>query len=160
MRVGRAVGCFFAAYAIVTVLAGTSTLVYAGVNHTEAADAAAVSPVLSPSFTATVPFHVLIMVLVFTPFAALYWRKGARADRVRETLLLSVLWIVSAMVVDFVGFVLIKNPWSLTPHQFYVDYQPWITLIYAAIFASPWLWLGITSVRRANYGSSAISPRV
>jgi hypothetical protein len=31
----------------------------------------------------------------------------------------------------------IENPWSMSAREFYVDYQPWITLIYAAIFASP-----------------------
>ena len=35
------------------------------------------------------------------------------------------------------GWVLIKHPWSLSFNEFYVDYQPWITLIYLAIFAGP-----------------------
>lgn len=35
------------------------------------------------------------------------------------------------------GWVLIKHPWSLSFKEFYVDYQPWITLIYLAIFAGP-----------------------
>ncbi|HTJ37170.1 MAG TPA: hypothetical protein VL738_28415 [Dactylosporangium sp.] len=157
MRTGRALGCFAAAYAIVTVLAGASTLIYATINHTEDADARAVSPVLSPSFTATVPYHVLIMVLVFTPFACLYWRRADGRDPVRETLRLSVVWTVAAVVVDFVGFVVVQNPWSLTPHQFYVDYQPWITLIYAAIFVSPWLRLAMA---RSRQGSRTILPRV
>ena len=38
-----------------------------------------------------------------------------------------------AIVVDYVGFVLIKNPISLTPHDFYIGQFPWIYLIY--IFA-------------------------
>jgi hypothetical protein len=45
------------------------------------------------------------------------------------------------MLVDFVGFVVIKNPWSLSVRQFYIDYQPWITLEYVAIFLSPWMRL-------------------
>ena len=41
------------------------------------------------------------------------------------------------IVFDVFGWVLIKHPWSLSFKEFYVDYQPWITLIYIAIFAGP-----------------------
>lgn len=43
------------------------------------------------------------------------------------------------------GWVLIKHPWSLTFREFYADYQPWITLIYAAIFLGPVNWLFFTA---------------
>ena len=33
-----------------------------------------------------------------------------------------------------IGWVMIKHPWSLSFKEFYIDYQPWITLIYIAIF--------------------------
>ena len=35
------------------------------------------------------------------------------------------------------GWILIKHPWRLTFKQFYVEYQPWITMIYVAIFLGP-----------------------
>ncbi|WP_433060968.1 hypothetical protein [Dactylosporangium sp. CS-033363] len=145
MRVLRATVCFFAAYAVVTVLAGAVTLIYGAVNHTADADARAGSMVLAPSFTATVPYHVVIMLVVATLFGMLYWRRPA--GRRHEALALAVAWTGAAMLVDFVGFVLIENPWSLTPHELYVDYQPWITLLYAAMFVSA-------------YGSRTILPRV
>ena len=47
------------------------------------------------------------------------------------------VWAIICIVVDLVGWVLIKHPWRLTFKEFYVDYQPWITLIYLAIFAGP-----------------------
>jgi hypothetical protein len=142
----RALACFGAAYVIVTVLAATITGIYAGVRHTAAADRLATSPVEKPSFADTVPYHVLVMLVVWPVFAWLYFRTARRVGRraqVRETALLSVSWTVAAMIVDFVGFVLIKNAWSLTPHQFYVDYQPWISLIYLSILASPWIRLAL-----------------
>lgn len=43
----------------------------------------------------------------------------------------------NTIVFDVFGWVLIKHPWSLSFKEFYVDYQPWITLIYIAIFAGP-----------------------
>ena len=36
------------------------------------------------------------------------------------------------------------HPWSLTFKEFYVDYQPWITLIYIAIYASPFIAYGFS----------------
>ena len=84
------------------------------------------------------------MLLIWPLFAWLYFRRAGRSAAsvsAREALHLSFFWLLGAVVVDFVGFVVIKNPWSLSPRQFYVDYQPWITLIYAAIFASPWIYL-------------------
>ncbi|GGM56518.1 hypothetical protein ACFFX1_29360 [Dactylosporangium sucinum] len=150
MRLGRALAWFVPAYLIVTVLASASTLIYAGVNDTAAADEAASSMVTAPSFTATVPYHVLIMLLVFTPAAYLYFRRPRGGNQTRETLLLALCWLAAAMVVDFVGFVVIQNPWSMPAREFYVDYQPWISLIYLAIFASPWLRLAAVRARPAR----------
>ena len=47
------------------------------------------------------------------------------------------LWAGISIVIDLVGWVLIKHPWSLTFKEFYIDYQPWITLIYLAMFIAP-----------------------
>jgi hypothetical protein len=42
--------------------------------------------------------------------------------------------------VDYVGFALIKNPFSLSAHDFYISQFPWIYLIYLAILVSPILY--------------------
>ena len=44
------------------------------------------------------------------------------------------------------GWVIIKHPWSLTFKQFYIEYQPWITLIYIAIFVGPILGFLLTLI--------------
>ena len=38
---------------------------------------------------------------------------------------LGAFWAVITIVVDLIGWVLIKHPWSMTFKQMYVDYQPW-----------------------------------
>jgi hypothetical protein len=137
---------FIIAYVLVTVLAATLTITYGALY--ELSEAAPGSSILeAPAFVATVPYHVLIMLLVWPVVAWLYFRKrrvGGPAEERRETWLLGWLWLVSAIVVDFVGFVLIKNPWSMTAYEFYVVYQPWITLIYLSIFLGPWIRLGLS----------------
>jgi membrane-associated phospholipid phosphatase len=54
-----------------------------------------------------------------------------------EALITGAIWAIICIVSDLVGWVLIKHPWRLTFREFYIDYQPWITLIYLAIFAGP-----------------------
>lgn len=139
----RALSLFFAAYIIVTILAAATTECYGLLNNLPPL-APGVSPVKTPVFLATVPYHVVIMLIVWPIFAWIYFRKSRnnnpRAERA-ETWNLALAWLVLAMVVDFVGFVLIKHPYSLSAHAFYVDYQPWISFIYLAIFLSPWIGL-------------------
>jgi hypothetical protein len=67
----------------------------------------------------------------------------------------SRLWLVAAMVI---GFVVAPNPWKMTPHEFHVDCQPWITLNYAAIFAGAWLRLALSRTSWARRTCSEVSP--
>ena len=141
----RALGLFLAAYVLVTVLAAGVTVAYGELTGAPQANELGVGLLEAPAFTATVPYHVLIMLVVWPLFAGLYFwgrRSGPEEER-RETAPLSFLWLAAALIADFVGFVHIKHPWSLTPQEFYVDYQPWISLIYVAIFVSPWIRLGL-----------------
>jgi len=141
----RALALFFVAYIIVTILAAATTECYGLISNLPPPPPG-LSPVKAPVFLATVPYHVLIMLIVWTLFAWIYFRKRSNsnpnAEKV-ETRNLALLWLILAMVVDCVGFVLIKHPYSLSAHAFYVDYQPWISLIYVAIFLSPWIRLGM-----------------
>ena len=137
---------FLIAYVLVTVLAAGLTITYATVNHSPEPQPG-MSILQAPAFVATVRYHVLIMLLIWPLFAWLYFRKRRPAtsqEESQQTLRLAMLWLISAMVADFVGFVLFKNAWSMTPHELYVVYQPWITLIYISIFLSPWIRVWIS----------------
>lgn len=63
--------------------------------------------------------------------------SGLSGPTFQEALFTGAIWMGICIVVDVFGWVLIKHPWSLTFKEFYVDYQPWISLIYIAIFAGP-----------------------
>ena len=60
------------------------------------------------------------------------------------------LWSGISIVIDLVGWVLIKHPWSLTFKEFYIDYQPWITLVYLAMFIAPMIGYLILSRAKKN----------
>jgi hypothetical protein len=88
----------------------------------------------------TVLYHVLIMLIAWPVFAWIYFKKPKQrklAVQSEKTLGLAFFWLAAAVIVDLVDFVLIKSPYSLTPHGFYVIYQPWTSLAYMAIFLSP-----------------------
>ena len=145
--IGPALIYFGVAYIVVTVLAAGLTMTYGAINHSPEPHELGVGILEAPAFVATVPYHVLIMLFVWPIFAVWYFRKRRPASRQQEskqTLFLASLWLMAAIVVDFAGFVLIKNPWSMTPRELYVGYQPWITLIYVSIFLSPWIRLGLS----------------
>jgi hypothetical protein len=154
----RALVCFFITYVVVTILATSISVIYGIVYHSPP-PAPGVSVLQAPSFVATVPYHVLIMLLIWPVAAGIYFKgslqKNSKAQ-MKETLLLSFAWVAAAIITDFVCFVWIKNSYSLTPHEFYVIYQPWISLIYLSIFLSPWIRLGLLLVFDKRRGSSLV----
>ena len=142
----RAIVLFFIAYIIVTILAAATTETYASI-HNSPPPAPGMSVLQAAAFVATVPYHVLIMLIIWPIFAWLYFKNPKQQNaQSAETWHLAFFWLAAAVIVDFVGFVLIKNPYSLTPHEFYVLYQPWISLIYLAIFLSPFIRLGLSQL--------------
>ena len=136
----RALASFFAAYITVSILATAISIIYE-MTYKPPPATAGMSILQAPSFLATVPYHVVIMLLIWPLFAAKYFQK--RQQTIKETWRLSITWLLLAMVVDFIAFVMIKHSYSFTPYEFYVLYQPWISLIYIAIFLSPFLRLFI-----------------
>lgn len=93
-------------------------------------------PGLGQGYEATKPWHPLYNIILFTVFGLLYLRK-VKDITLRKAMLTGALWAGISILIDLVGWVLIKHPWSLTFKQFYVEYQPWITLVYLAIFIAP-----------------------
>jgi hypothetical protein len=144
----RALVLFFIAYVIVTILATAISVIYAIIYKTPP-PVPGITVLKSASFIATVPYHVVLMFVIWPLFAWIYYKNPIRkiaSLQSGEIWQLSFCWLVAAMLVDFVGFVLIRHPYSLTPHEFYIDYQPWISLIYCAIFLSPWIYVKASQV--------------
>lgn len=92
-----------------------------------------------PAYKATEKYHPLYNILLFPIFAYLYFMYTPYTDIHLTALYLGLFWTAITVVVDLIGWVIIKHPWSMTVKEMYIDYQPWITLIYIAILASPFL---------------------
>lgn len=98
-------------------------------------------PGMGEGYEKTKPWHPLYNIIVF-PFFAYLYLSGLTAPSLSDAIAASLLWGSVTMIFDLVGWVLVKHPWSLTFREFYIDYQPWITLIYITIYASPSLAYG------------------
>lgn len=129
---GRSMLMFWICYALVTFVGIGHTLFNIYVLHMKPMDEHS----MGEGYEKTKPWHPLYNIVLFTLFGWLYLR-GIPIPSFAEALITSGIWAGICIVFDVFGWVLIKHPWSLSFKAFYVDYQPWICLIYLAIFMGP-----------------------
>lgn len=91
---------------------------------------------LGEAYEKTKPWHPLYNIIIFPIFGYLYM-SGLSDVSLQTALIAGAIWALVSIVIDLVGWVLIPHPLRLTFKQFYIEYQPWITLIYIAIFLGP-----------------------
>lgn len=127
--------CYVAAYVIVTMIGMLHTIFNITVLHMKSMKD---SEGMGEGYERTKPWHALYNLAVFPVFAGIYF-QGLSFVTWKTAAFTSLIWGTATIVLDVFGWVLIKHPWSLTFRQFYIEYQPWITLIYIAIYASPLL---------------------
>jgi hypothetical protein len=97
---------------------------------------------MGEGYERTKPFHPLYNIVIFTICASFYLNT-LPAPAFSDALLTGFIWAAITILFDVFGWVIIKHPWSLSFREFYIDYQPWITLIYLAIAVSPMIAYGI-----------------
>jgi hypothetical protein len=88
-------------------------------------------------YAKTVPFHPLYNIILWPIFSYLYLVEVSPVNIWKAAIILGASWALITIVFDLIGWVLIKHPWRMTFQEMYVDYQPWISLIYISIFTSP-----------------------
>lgn len=103
------------------------------------------SPGMGEGYEKTKPWHTLYNIIIFPIFAYLYL-NGLETVTFSNVIATSIIWGTITVIFDLIGWVLIKHPWSLSFKEFYIDYQPWITLIYITIYASPFITYGIMNL--------------
>jgi hypothetical protein len=135
VRLGAATLYFLLGYCIVTGLGVLLTVVLAIFEPA----APAGTPMLQiPAYAMSVPFHPLLNLLVWPVLGWIYLgRLASDGHRQLEALRLGFFWVVATAGIDLFGWVLLPQPWRMTFDQFYVGYQPWISLIYLVILLSP-----------------------
>ena len=132
---------FWTCYFLVTLVGVLHTVFNICVLHMGKMDANS----MGEGYEKTKPWHPLYNIILFSLFGWLYMR-GLPSPGIMEALRTGVFWVGICVVFDLIGWVLVKHPWSLTFRQFYLEYQPWITFIYIAIFAGPVIGYGFTCI--------------
>lgn len=131
-NLGMSMLWFWLCYFLVTLVGILHTVFNIYVLHMKPMDQNS----MGEGYEKTKPWHPLYNIVLFSVFGFLYL-NGLNAPTLREAVITGAIWAGICIVFDLFGWVLIKHPWSLSFRGFYIDYQPWITLIYAAIFLGP-----------------------
>lgn len=124
--------CFWICYALVTAVGILHTVFNIYVLHMKPMD----DKSMGEAYEKTKPWHPLYNIVLFSVFGFIYMRS-LNAPTLHESLITGAIWSAICILFDLFGWVMVKHPWSLTFREFYIDYQPWITFIYLAIFAGP-----------------------
>lgn len=129
---GHSMLMFWICYVLVTLVGIGHTVFNIYVLHMKPMDEHS----MGEGYEKTKPWHPLYNILLFTFFGWLYMQSIA-VPCFNEALITGGIWTGICIVFDVFGWVLIKHPWSLSFKEFYIDYQPWISLIYLSIFLGP-----------------------
>jgi len=131
-NLGMSMLWFWVAYAAVTIVGIAHTVFNIYVLHMKPMDGTS----MGEGYEKTKPWHPLYNIILFGLFGWLYMR-GVADPSLYDALITGAIWAGICIVFDVFGWVIIKHPWSLSFKEFYIDYQPWISLIYVAIFLGP-----------------------
>lgn len=133
---------YWTAYLVVTLIGILHTIFNITVLHMKSMKE---GPGMGEGYEKTKPWHPLYNLLIFPIFAFLYFH-GLETIAFSNVVATSLIWGTLTVVFDVIGWVLVKHPWSLSFREFYIDYQPWITLIYLTIYLSPFLTYGLMNL--------------
>lgn len=126
---------YWLAYFIVTLIGILHTIFNITVLHMKSMKD---SPGMGEGYEKTKPWHPIYNIIIFPIFATIYLHS-LPDPTLSDAFFTSLIWGTLTIIFDLFGWVIIKHPWSLSFRDFYVKYQPWISLIYLAIYASPFI---------------------
>lgn len=131
-RLGMSMLLFWISYILVTLIGILHTVFNIYVLHMKPMD----EKTMGEGYEKTKPWHPLYNIISFSIFGYLYM-NSLENPTIREALTTGGIWTGICIVFDLFGWVIVKHPWSLSWKEFYIDYQPWISFIYLAIFLGP-----------------------
>ena len=137
MSLWLSMALYWGAYIVVTTIGIGHTVFNWKVLHMENDKEVVTGMYDIVPYAKTVPFHPLYNIIIWPIFSYIYLANTTSGNVWTQALVLGAAWMVLTIVIDLIGWVIIRHPWRMTYKEMYVDYQPWITLIYLSIFVSP-----------------------
>jgi hypothetical protein len=147
MSIGFAVLWFAVTYVVVTLIGIVHTVFNWKVLGMDTVQEPVRTVYDVVAYAQTVPYHPVYNILAWPMAAYLYFVQAQPPRLWPAAFALGAAWAVGAVLVDLIGWVLVRHPWRLSLTEMFVDYQPWITLVYVSILVSPF-------IAAAFYGSS------
>ena len=142
LKYKRAVATFAGSYVAIEIVAAMFSILIAAITHANFSGNHA--DVHNHAFVTSERYYPLINLGIWMFFAWIYFKKPARVHEIRnEAARLGALWLVMALPCDVLFFILIKSPYSLSFHDFYVGQIPWIYVVYFVVFVSPLCYVSI-----------------
>ncbi len=143
---GRALVVFVAAYVVISALAfGLYLIVAAGMGvHMYST----FSVRKDAAYLLCEKLYPVLNLVIWTVSAWIYFRKEVgSAGSIVAALKLGGFWLLVALPLDLIVFVLIPTPLSLSAPDFYVSQFPWIYFTYVALFAGPFVYASGSRLR-------------
>lgn len=137
LNLRRATVAFLTAYITITILGTLLSFGIAAVWRLPPST----QPMQNKAYLLSEPFLPGLNLVVWMFCSWIYFRRTSESSARRaDTLILGAFWLLVALPLDYMAFVLIKTPLSLSPFDFYVGQFPWIYLIYLAVFTAPFCY--------------------
>ena len=92
--------------------------------------------------------YPLLNMLVWASFSWMYFKQSNTQNTWKQAWMLGGFWLAIVLPLDYVSFVAVTNPLSLSAYDFYIAQFPWIYLTYLAVLISPAIY--IACVKKIN----------
>ena len=90
------------------------------------------------AYAKSAPFWPLYCLIIWPLFSLLYFRRTkTEKNQWKTALFLGLCWSIIMAIFDLIAWVLIRHPYAKTFKDYYIDSQPWITIVYLVIIISP-----------------------
>jgi hypothetical protein len=83
---------------------------------------------------------VLINFATWFGFAWMYFQQTA-LQSMKHAWALGGFWLILALPIDYIGYVVAPTPDQLTAHEYYVGQFPWIYMVYVIVLIAPACYL-------------------
>lgn len=129
---------FIVAFILTSIVNSAFTLSFQAIVRLPSADEIGQSWLNDPAYQATVPWHALIAVVIFTSTALWLNHRAASPGQIWR---IGLAWMLTSMTIDAIIYVGIlgSTRWGLPPSEFYIGNQPWITLTYLGLLVAPFI---------------------
>lgn len=131
----------FVAYSVVTLVGLVHVIILSRFYGIPGYKEAGVPFMKAPAYVKTKPYQLIYNIILFPFFIWICLQGLGTTETIHTLFIIAIIWTLASIIIDFISWIVIPHPFRFTLKEFYVDYQPWISLIYLSIFVSHYIVL-------------------